>query len=592
MYKDARIVFIIDECHRTQFGEMHARIERYFNHKQYIGFTGTPIKETNKPAGGRLTSDLFGEELHTYHIGNAIKDNNVLGFSIEYHNTFKENEALNKLSETEKTDSKSIDLDEIYLNPERIKGVVNAIYNMHAKKTVDKNYTALFAVQSIQALILYYNEFKRHNDELEEQGKSDQKLRVSAIFTASDNGEEQLGTSSREALDNIMSDYTAEFGADCSDTDSFRRDLSNKLKAKVNPYIDIVIVVGIFLTGFDSPRTNTLYIDKNLEYHNLLQAFSRTNRVEKINKRFGNIVCFRNIRKNVNDALELFSSGSETLIAINKDFTICIKHLEKMAEELLAVTPKSLNVTSEDTPVEDQRKFIIAMRNFGMALTETKQFTEFNWKSHLEKILPENSYNTLVGELKTLNSRFREQPHKESILDYIDFCVELVGTDKIDYQYIQNLLNNIDLSSITGLKRGCERITELVEQSNNDTVRYKRELIRKFLEHLTDIYESGEIKDSYDVYKEFRKYVYKEKSNDIKEMEKETNVPEQQLREFLNQQEVLNDVENGELTDAVKENTPGMSFKERRNIVRKIKTWVVDTCKKIYASNIRLERNI
>lgn len=276
-YRDDKVIFIIDECHRSQFGDMHKAINRHFHNAQYFGFTGTPRFEENKSQDGRVTADLFEKCLHTYLIKDAINDNNVLGFSVEYINTIRGN-----YDEFDETKVKAINTDEIFMNDQRIEEIATHIINNHASKTRNQEYTAIFTVQSIPMLIKYYDAFKAINH----------KLKIAGIFTFGANEDsEGRDEHSRDSLERMITDYNQLFKTNYS-TDTFSSYFSDVSKRVKNAQIDILLVVNMFLTGFDAKTLNTLYVDKNLKYHDLLQAYSRTNRVQKTTKPYGNIVCY------------------------------------------------------------------------------------------------------------------------------------------------------------------------------------------------------------------------------------------------------------------------------------------------------------
>ena len=289
-YKQEHVVFIIDECHRSQFGDMRKDIDHHFQNAQYFGFTGTPRFEENKSQDGRTTADLFEKCLHHYLIKDAIRDGNVLGFSVEYISTFQ-----SKADEFDDTKVEGIDTDEVLRHPTRLNMITDHIIDNHNRRAKSKGYCGIFAVDSIQTLIKYYDLFKSKNHN----------LKIAGIYSFGVN-EESDGTEehSREALDRMIVDYNQMFGTDYS-TDTwmvFCRCIEKMKQAQ----IDILLVVNMFLTGFDSKPLNTLYVDKNLQYHNLLQAYSRTNRVEKATKPYGNVVCYRNLKK-TDDTIRLFS---------------------------------------------------------------------------------------------------------------------------------------------------------------------------------------------------------------------------------------------------------------------------------------------
>ena len=292
--RHSRIVMIFDECHRSHFGDSHKKIIKFFDNAQIFGFTGTPIF-TENAVDGHTTKEIFGNCLHKYLIKDAIADENVLGFLVEYYHG-----------------NEIVDND----NQARMEEIARFILNNFNKSTFDGEFDALFAVQSVPMLIRYYKIFKSLNP----------KIRIGAVFTYAANNsqdDEQTGMGTgkyvsesvgeADELQSIMDDYNENYGTSFT-TENFRAyydDINlrmKKKKADMKP-LDLCLVVGMFLTGFDSKKLNTLYVDKNMEYHGLLQAFSRTNRVLNEKKRFGKIVCFRDLKNNVDTSIKLFSNS-------------------------------------------------------------------------------------------------------------------------------------------------------------------------------------------------------------------------------------------------------------------------------------------
>ena len=318
--KEKRIVFIFDECHRSQFGDTHKRIVSFFNNHQLFGFTGTPIFADNavkNQLGKRTTKELFGDCLHKYVITDAIRDENVLKFSIEYVGRYKE-KATSSLNFRD-IKVEDIDKKELFDNPDRLEKIVDYIIDNHQTKTHNNMFTGMFAVSSVDTLIKYYELFKAKYH----------KLKIATIFSYSANEENPNADGEitfddemfaveenpkhkhrREKLDEFIEDYNGMFGTKFSTKDSqsfynYYNDIAKRVK---NKDIDILLVVNMFLTGFDSKPLNTLYVDKNLKHHGLIQAFSRTNRILNKNKSHGNIVSFRNLKKATDEAIALFSN--------------------------------------------------------------------------------------------------------------------------------------------------------------------------------------------------------------------------------------------------------------------------------------------
>ena len=293
-YKNKKVVFIIDECHRSQFGKMHGQIQKHFQNANYIGFTGTPIFEKNKGADGRTTADVFyaGDKLdsclHSYMIKDAIADGNVLRFSVEYQRTIFARDIAVKGIDPEQLDDPEyckrhkIDMDKLYHDGDRIKNIAKHIFEHHEQHVHPQGkdiYTALFAVDRVPILSKYYDAFKELND----NAPDNKKLKVAAIFTyqAYQDMDDGADEHSQELLERCMKDYNNLFGtAFTLDTfDAYRKDIAKRLKQKDLPQVDILLVVNMFLTGFDAKPLNTLYLDKNLVWHTLEHAYSRTNRV-------------------------------------------------------------------------------------------------------------------------------------------------------------------------------------------------------------------------------------------------------------------------------------------------------------------------
>lgn len=365
-YRDQKIVFIIDECHRSQFGDMHKDVVRHFTKAQFFGFTGTPRFEINGKVEGKVTQTtekLFGECLHSYLIKDAIFDNNVLGFHVEYISTMK-----GAYDETDSTMKEAIDVGELFMNNERMTNIANHIVQNHKAKTRNRQYTAIFAVASIPMLIKYYNIFKSIKHD----------LNISGIFSYGANEEyEGRDEHSRDALERIIKDYNEMYNTNFS-TDTFaayHKDISDRVKGKKTKQLDILIVVNMFLTGFDSKPLSVLYVDKDMMYHDLLQAYSRTNRVEKETKPWGIIVAYRNLKKKTDDALALFSQGHTDSVLTQPFEFYAQKFNELVARiKMIAPTPASIDMLySED----DQKEFVVLFRELTRYLLSLQTFIMF-----------------------------------------------------------------------------------------------------------------------------------------------------------------------------------------------------------------------
>ena len=513
--RDKRIVFIFDECHRTQFGETHAKISEFFRNKQFFGFTGTPIFAENA-VKYRTTKDLFGDCLHKYTIKEAIDDENVLGFSVEYYSTFNlKNKDGDDLSPDEMIEN-GIDTKEVFSNRKRLENIVDFIISNHNTKTSNREYQSIFAISDINTLIEYYNIFK-------ERGTN---LKIASIFTyeanvdlANDEGtfevEGEECKHPREHLDKMVADYNKIFGENFnlnSDNgfNSYFIDISRKVKERK---IDILLVVNMFLTGFDSKYLNTLYVDKNLKYHGLIQAYSRTNRILNVNKPHGNIVCFRNLKKRTDEAIRLFSDENAIETVLMKSYEEYVEIFNRYIELMrtLALTSEEVdNLESE----ENKLAFIENFKNLLRVMNRLETFSKFDFKdlgitqdefeSYKSKYI--DMYDTLV-----VNGGDGRGP-KTSVIDEVDFEIELLAKDSINVNYILSLIKNLDNKDVSFVK-DVEYILKTVDSIPN--LKNKRELLEKFIEENRNIFSvdfKGDIEDR------LVKFMKKKRNEAIEEM--------------------------------------------------------------------------
>lgn len=532
-YKDDKVIFIIDECHRSQFGDMHKAISKHFSNAQYFGFTGTPRFKENKSQDGRVTADLFEKCLHHYLIKDAISDGNVLGFSVEYVKTFD-----GQFDEDDDTKVKDIDTKEVYMSDERIGIVTDNILKIHPLKTRNQEYTAIFAVESIPMLVKYYDEFKKYNHN----------LKIAGIFSYGDNEEsEGRDEHSRDSLERMIADYNAIFDTNYS-TDTYSSYFSDVSKKVKTAQIDILIVVNMFLTGFDSKTLNTLYIDKNLVYHNLLQAFSRTNRVEKSTKPYGNIVCYRNLKKKTDEAICLFSLTKNTDTVLMESYEYYLKLFKDKLKELyaIALTPSDVDDIVGEA---EKKKFVIAFRDLSKVLVKLQTFNEFEFTEDRLGISQQkyedfkSKYFLIYDEVK------KGENDKVSILADIDFSIEIMHTDKINVNYIMNLIRNIDFNDEEKKKKDIQHIISELDRADNEELRLKVDLIKNFLEKVIPTLSSQDNVDEV-----FSNYEEAQRKNDIKDFSYSLGVEEsfikKQVAEYefsgiLNHQEISNEVKGG-----------------------------------------------
>ncbi|EAS19779.1 type I site-specific restriction-modification enzyme, HsdR [Flavobacteria bacterium BBFL7] len=548
--QDKKVVFIFDECHRSQFGDTHKKITEYFHKSQLFGFTGTPIFAKNaskNDLGKRTTKDLFGECLHKYVITDAIKDQNVLRFGIEYIGKYKRKS--NTFIDIEVED---IDKAEVFADPKRLEKIADYIIAYHSHKTFNKDYSALFAVSNIDTLIKYYDIFKRKKEE----GLHD--LRIATIFSyganeddedAQDNlpatnqpmrqaaePEPQYKTShSREKLDEYIVDYNNMYGTSFSTKDSqqfenYFKDISKRLKEREKTNfqdknrLDLVIVVNMMLTGFDAKKVNTLYVDKNLKYHGLIQAYSRTNRILGEQKSQGNILAFRNLKKATDEAITLFSNKDAIEEIILPPYESIAKKFDDALIELLEIVPTYQNVDdliSED----DELAFVLAFRRLLRAKNVLESYTDFDWE---DLGMDEQTFEDYKGKYLDLNEKVKNDHTKQktSILDDIDFELELIHRDQINVAYILQLLAQLKESKASDAAAQKKVIIDML--SGDIELRSKRELIEKFIEeNLPYISDIDAIQD------EFERFWHEEKVMALSKMCEEEHLDKKQFKALI-----------------------------------------------------------
>nr|WP_298658482.1 type I restriction endonuclease subunit R [uncultured Flavobacterium sp.] len=536
--KNERVVFIFDECHRSQFGKTHDTIKKFFGNCQMFGFTGTPIFDKNAGSnefGKRTTDMLFGECLHKYVITDAIRDENVLKFSIEYIRTFKRKEDIVDIN------IEAIDEVEVMNAPIRLNNITDYIISNHNRKTHHKEFTAIFCVSSVQTLVEYYKLFQQKKE------NSLHNLKVATIFSFQANEEdldavgtfeeedlliaaepkEEYGTNhSRDNLETFIGHYNQMFSTNFTtkDTQSFYNyynDIAKRVKQKE---VDILLVVNMFLTGFDSKSLNTLYVDKNLKYHGLIQAYSRTNRILNEVKSQGNIVCFRNLKKDTDDAIELFSRLEHKNEIILQPYEEYVTKFNSSFIELIKITP-TVNSVNNLKSEEEELEFIKTFRELMRLRNVLSTFTEFKYDdlSMTEQQFEDykSKYLDLYDKTKGFN-----KVEKTSVLDDIDFELELIHRDEINVTYILKLLAKLSNSSNEEIEKQKKNIYDLL--SGDVELRSKKELIEKFIEQNLPI-----IKDNDDIPDEFNKFWEKEKEAAFQKLTSEENLDSSKLSEII-----------------------------------------------------------
>lgn len=537
------IVLIFDECHRSQFGELHLAITKTFKNYFMFGFTGTPIFPKNSNGSSKTlfktTEQTFGDKLHTYTIVNAINDGNVLPFRIDYINTIKEKENI----EDKKVNA--IDIEKAMSDPSRIREIVSYIIGHFEQKTMrNKHYelkeqrlsgfNSIFAVSSIPVAKKYYLEFKK---QLEEKNKN---LTIATIFSYSVNEEENtdnlddesfdmenLDLGSREFLGEAISDYNKKFGTNFdTSSDGFQlyyEDLSKRTK---NKEIDILIVVNMFLTGFDATTLNTLWVDKNLRMHGLIQAFSRTNRILNSIKTFGNIICFRDLQKETDEAIALFGNKEAGGIVLLKTYEEYYNGYEddkgrekegysQLIEELQNKFPIDEQIIGE----QNKKEFIVLFGNILKLKNILSAFDKFAGN----EILSEREYQDYQSIYIDLYEEIKKTKNtdKENINDDIIFEIELIKQVEINIDYILMKVAEYYKSN----KKDKEILIDIKKAINSSIeLRSKKELIEGFIDR---------VNSSKNITDDFKKFVREEKEKDLEKVIEEEKLKPEETKKFI-----------------------------------------------------------
>ena len=611
---DKQIVIIFDECHRSQFGDMHKAITKYFKKYYLFGFTGTPIFAVNAGASKnpnlRTTEQAFGDKLHTYTIVDAINDKNVLPFRVDYIKT------MDKEPDIDDKDVWDIDREKAYLAPERISKVVAYILEHFAQKTKrDKGYqfrqlvnveevakakngldtqeiknktfvkgfNSILAVSSVEAARLYYKEFQKQM-----KARPEQAIKIATIYSFAPNEEEDNGflgeensddtsaldSSSRDFLDGAIKEYNAYFGTNYDTSadkfPNYYKDVSLRMK---NKDIDLLIVVNMFLTGFDATTLNTLWVDKNLKMHGLIQAYSRTNRILNSVKTFGNIVCFRNLQKRTDEAISLFGDREAGGIVLMRGFKDYYNgYVDERGDkhdgfvDMIAELTAKFPLEEERITGEKAQKEFIAL--FGAVLRMRNLLTAFD-DFEGKEILSERDLQDYLGRYQDLRDEWRkkrENEEKEDITDDVVFELELVKQIEINIDYILILVTKYhdshchDKETLITIQKSIDASPEL---------RSKKALIENFIDGINDVD---------DVMAEWHSYIAAEKEKQLNEIIVEEKLKADETKKFVD-----NAIADGEMrttgTDIDKLMPPISRFgntnreKKKQTIIEKLKAF-------------------
>ncbi|WP_127139077.1 type I restriction endonuclease subunit R [Flagellimonas oceanensis] len=534
--KNERIVFIFDECHRSQFGDTHNAIKTYFGNAQMFGFTGTPIFADNSvknKLGRRTTKDLFDECLHKYVITDAIRDRNVLKFSIEYMNTVKLKEEVVDIK------VEDINTAEVLEAPERLENNVDFIIDNHNRKTHNKRYTAIFCVQNVKTLIKYYELFQAKK----EAGEHDLKVATIYSYHANQLDEDAQGfipdedyedfaaepssqydtKHTRDKLEEFIGNYNQMFKTNYSTNEfySYYKDIGKRVK---NKQVDILLVVNMFLTGFDSKLLNTIYVDKNLKYHGLIQAYSRTNRILDEVKSQGNVVAFRNLKEATDEAITLFSNKEAIEEIIVQPYEDYIEKFDEAVERVKDIAPTFDSVNDLVSEAEEL-EFVKAFRELMRVKNVLSTFTEFSFEDlGMDEQTFENYKSKYLDLYDTI--KLEIQKEKVSILNDIDFELELIRRDEINVTYILTLLAKLHDSEPREKEEQRRVISDIL--SSETQLRSKKELIEKFIEENLPMITDSEL-----VPNAFESFWTVEKKKAILKISEEENLDYQKLVDLV-----------------------------------------------------------
>jgi len=570
--RHSRIVMIFDECHRSHFGDCHKNIVKFFDNTQIFGFTGTPIFVENA-VDGHTTKEIFGNNLHKYLIKDAIADENVLGFLVEYYhgNADVDNADQNRMTE-----------------------IAKFILNNFNKSTFDGEFDALFAVQSVPMLIRYYKLFKSLNP----------KIRIGAVFTYAANSSQDdaltgmntggyVSDSTGEAdeLQAIMDDYNDMFGTSFT-TENFRAyydDINLRMKKKKADMksLDLCLVVGMFLTGFDSKKLNTLYVDKNMDYHGLLQAFSRTNRVLNEKKRFGKIVCFRDLKSKVDASIKLFSNSNNLEDIIRPPFNEVKKNYQELTTSFLEQypTPSSIDLLQSE---RDKTQFILAFRDVIKKHAEIQIYDEFEedatdlgmseqqFMDFRSKYL--DIYDAVDGGRKPSGKDSTPDEDAEptetstdSVIGDIDFCLELLHSDIINVTYILELIADLNPYSEDYQEKRTHIIDTMIKDAE---LRSKAKLIDDFIQQNVDddrdnfMARKQRADGTSDLEERLNNYITNKRNDAVDELAKDEDLDVTVLNHYLSEYDYLQKEQPEIIQQALKEKHLGLV--KRRNTLKRI----------------------
>lgn len=560
-----KVVMIFDECHRSHFGDCHKNIVKFFDNLQIFGFTGTPIFAENAKQE-HTTAEVFGDCLHRYLIKDAIADENVLGFLVEYYKGQQPTDVFNEKRMTE---------------------IAQFILNNFNKSTFDGEFNALFAIQSVPMLLKYYKIFKSLNP----------KIKIGAVFTyAANESQDDNQTGMNQGFENenvasdelqvIMDDYNQMFGTGFT-TDNFSAyydDINlrmKKKKADMEP-LDLLLVVGMFLTGFDAKKLNTLYVDKNLEYHGLLQAFSRTNRVLNEKKRFGKVVCFRELKDNVDAAIKLFSNNQPNEYIVRPAYENVKKELNELTTKFLKKYPDVQSVDLLQSE-HDKRDFVLAFRDIIKKHAEIQIYEDYE-PTDQDLAMTEQEFQDFKSKYLDItvgvinppvdNSQKAAEPefpyNDESTMEDIDFCLELLHSDVINVAYILELIADLNPYEDDYQQKRQHILDTMIKDA---VMRSKSKLIDGFIRENVDNdkvgFQQAKVDGSMDLESRLNNYIQTARSNAIHDLAIFEDIDEEALNKFISEYDFLQREKPEIIKKAIKAKK-GLKLMERSTMLKRI----------------------
>ncbi|HAX7064517.1 TPA: type I restriction endonuclease subunit R, partial [Escherichia coli] len=582
-----QVVFIFDECHRSQFGEAQKNLKKKFKRYYQFGFTGTPIFPENA-LGSETTASVFGRELHSYVITDAIRDEKVLKFKVDYNDVRPQFKSLE--TETDEKKLSAAENQQAFLHPMRIQEITQYILNNFRQKTHrtfpgSKGFNAMLAVSSVDAAKAYYATFKRLQEEAANKSTTCKPLRIATIFSFAANEEQNaigeisdetfdtsaMDSSAKEFLDAAIREYNSyfktNFSTDSNGFQNYYRDLAQRVK---NQDIDLLIVVGMFLTGFDAPTLNTLFVDKNLRFHGLMQAFSRTNRIYDATKTFGNIVTFRDLERSTIDAITLFGDKNTKNVVLEKSYAEYMEGFTDAATgeakrgfmavvaELEQRFPDPASIESE----KEKKDFVKLFGEYLRAENILQNYDEFATLKALQQIdlsdpvavekfkaehyvddeklaelqtirLPADrkiqDYRSAYNDIRDWQRREKEAEKKEkSTTDWDDvvFEVDLLKSQEINLDYILGLIFEHNRQN-KGKSEMIEEVKRLIRSSLGN--RAKEGLVVDFIQQ-TNL---DDLPDKASIIEAFFTFAQREQQREAEALIKEENLNEDAAKRYI-----------------------------------------------------------